>query len=103
MDKQESVRIREEIAEIVKDDLVIHPSWKKYGISVDNSPERKADQILSIKIGNLSIGELIELKGKLVKLSDDQSLPEVWTDNPQVGIAVQQDMKDAGFKKVEPL
>ena len=89
-------KVREEIADTIIQNYV------------DCESLALADKILSIKLGNITLKELIELydKGKLVKMADEQSLPKVpYIPNgiDKVYERAQADMLKAGFKKVEPL
>src|SRR3990167_1860734 len=93
-------RVREEIAETIED--FFPPTL----CPLDTV--RLTDQILAIKLGSRTLRELIELyeKGKLAILADDQSVPtalyhrEEKLDPEWVEEAVQQDMLQAGFRKV---
>jgi len=64
------------------------------------------EEILSVKIGNITLKELIELKGKLVKLASNQALPTYKGEPLIAGSSADiliECLRKAGFKKVEPL
>jgi len=66
-----------------------------------------ADEILSCKLGNHTLKELIEMidKGELVKLAKDQDLPEsiLSTLGLRLVNATVKILQREGFRKVEPL
>ena len=63
------------------------------------------DKVLNHKLGSHTLKELIQMidEGKLVKLADDQSLPEWCSVSFNSPTRCVQKMLEAGLKKVEPL
>ena len=103
--ENEMLEIREEIAKILV--KVIKADRKGRQTEFD-----AVDQILSIKTGNHTLKELIEIidKGELVKLAKDQSLPEVIKDimnrriiNSAIKILMTPDSGGYHWVRVEPL